>query len=159
MTRNATPSQINPAVGAMLKSASDWLLHEHSLFQTLKLKPVLIGRNQATFSVYLPDDFIGPDGKIHGGLLTIIMDSIFGLAAFTALDELKPIATINLRTNYLDDVAPGGRVTCAAECIRLRDEVAHVEGKLTDEENGRLIATSSGAFMIGTRGPNKESRL
>lgn len=159
MTGNRTPSQINPAIGAMLKSASDWLLHEHSLFQTLKLKPVLIGRNQATFSVYLPDDFIGTDGKIHGGLLTIIMDSIFGLAAFTALDELKPIATINLRTNYIGDVAPGGRVTCAAECICLRDEVAHVEGKLTEEETGRLIATSSGAFMVGTRGPNKESRL
>lgn len=159
MTNDATPSQINPAIGAMLKSASDWLLHEHSLFQTLKLKPVLIGRNQATFSVYLPDDFLSADGKIHGGLLTIIMDSIFGLAAFTALDELKPIATINLRTNYIDNIAAGGRVSCAAECIRLRDEVAHVEGRLTEEDTGRLIATSSGAFMIGTRGPSKESRL
>lgn len=159
MTRPESDKNINPAVGAMLKSASDWLLHEHSLFQTLKLKPVLIGRYQATFSVFLPEDFLGPNGKIHGGLLTIIMDSIFGLAAFTALDELKPIATINLRTNYVGDVGAGGRVACAAQCISLRDEIAHVEGTLTEKKSGALIATASGAFMVGTRGPNKESRL
>ena len=152
-------ADINPAVGAMLKNASDWLLHEHSLFQTLDLKPLLIGRNKATFSVYLPDAFCDGDGNIHGSLLTIIMDSIFGLAAFTALDELKPIATVNLRSDYVADIAPGGRVICEAECIKLRGDIAHVAGKITDEASGELIATGSGAFMIGTRGPNRESRL
>lgn len=151
--------EINPAVGAMLQSARDWLLHEHSLFKTLDLKPVLIGRSKATFSVYLPEEFCNADGEIHGALLTLIMDSIFGLAAFTALDELKPIATINLRADYLAKIAPGGRVACAAECRRLRGDVAHVAGDLTDETTGALIATGSGAFMVGTRGPNRESRL
>ena len=66
-------ADINPAVGAMLKSASDWLLQEHSLFQTLDLKPLLIGRNKATFSVYLPDAFCDGDGNVHGSLLAIIM--------------------------------------------------------------------------------------
>ena len=56
--------QINPAIGAMLKSARDWLLTEHALFQTLDLKPLLIGRNKATFSVFLPDDFCDADGNI-----------------------------------------------------------------------------------------------
>jgi len=152
-------AEINPAVGAMLNSAGDWLLHEHSLFQTLDLKPLLIGRNKATFSVFLPEEFCDADGNVHGSLLTIIMDSICGLAAFTALDELKPIATINLRTDYVADIAPGGRVTCTAECVKLRGDVAHVAGQLTDEATGALIATGSGAFMVGTRGPNRESRL
>ena len=152
-------AEINPAIGAMLKSARDWLLTEHALFQTLDLKPLLIGRNKATFSVFLPDDFCDADGNIHGSLLTLIMDSIFGLAAFTALDELKPIATINLRSDYLADIRPGGRVICAAECTELRGDIAYVAGSLTDEATNRQIATGSGAFMIGTRGPGKESRL
>ncbi len=152
-------ADINPAVGAMLKSASEWLLKEHSLFQSLDLKPLLIGRNKATFSVYLPEEFCNAEGIIHGSLLTIIMDSIFGLAAFTALDELKPIATINLRSDYMADIAPRKRVICAAECSKLRGDVAHVTGTLSDEETGELIASGSGAFMIGTRGPNRESRL
>ncbi len=152
-------ADINPGVGAMLKSARDWLLHEHSLFKSLDLKPLLIGRNKATFSVFLPESFCDASGNIHGSLLTIIMDSIFGLAAFTALDELKPIATINLRVDYLNDVKPGGRIICAAECVKLRSDVAHVSGTLTDEAGGALIAAGSGAFMIGTRAPGRESRL
>lgn len=152
-------ADINPAIGAMLKSASEWLLHEHALFQTLDLKPMLIGRNKATFSVYLPEEFCDASGEIHGALLTIIMDSIFGLAAFTALDELKPIATINLRTDYLRKVKPKGRVTCAAECVYLRGDIAYVAGGLTDEVTNELVATASGAFMVGTRGAGKESRL
>ena len=143
--------KINPAVAGMLKSASDWLLHEHSLFKTLDLKPLLIGRGQATFSVYLPEDFADNRGRIHGGLLTIIMDSIFGLSVFTILDEIKQIATINLRTDYMDHVAPGGRVVCAAECRKLRGDVAYVTGDLKEDDSGALIAAASGAFMVGTR--------
>ncbi len=152
-------TEINPAIGAMLQNAGEWLMREHALFQTLDLKPLLIGRNKATFSVYLPEDFCDAKGRIHGGLFTIIMDSILGLAAFTALDEFKPVATINLRTDYLDEAGPGGRVICACECTRLRGDVAYVAGQLTSEEDNRLIATASGAFMVGARGRSKESRL
>lgn len=152
-------ADINPAIGAMLNNARDWLLHEHSLFKTLDLKPLLIGKGKATFSVYLPDDFTDVSGDIHGGLLTIIMDSIFGLSVFTALEELQPITTINLRTDYLKTAAAGGRVICAAECRALRGDVAYVSGELTDENTGATIAAGSGAFMIGTRGTSKASRL
>ena len=74
-----TSAEINPAVGAMLKSARDWLMHEHSLFSTLNIEPILIGRGKATFAVDLPQSFAGADGSIHGGLMTIVIDSIFGL--------------------------------------------------------------------------------
>lgn len=151
--------QINPAIGAMMRSARDWLLHEHSLFKTLDLKPVLLGRNKATFSVYLPPEFAGRHGEIHGGLLTIIMDSIFGLSVFTGLDELKPIATVNLRSDYFAAVNAGDRLVCAAECRRIRNEIAYVSGDLTREADGALVAAGSGAFMVGTRGPGRESRL
>ncbi|WP_411820653.1 PaaI family thioesterase [Hyphococcus formosus] len=151
--------EINPAIGKMLSGARDWLLHEHSLFYSLDLKPILIGRNKATFSVHLPQDFLDANGYVHGGLLTIIMDSIFGLAAFTALDEFNPIATINLRTDYLTNTKAGGRVICAAECIKLRGDVAYVVGDLRAEQTDEQVATATGAFMIGTRSSNVASRL
>ncbi len=151
--------EINPAIGAMLKNARDWLTHEHSLFRSLNLEPMLIGKGKATFAVDLPGDFTGTDGVIHGGLLTIIMDSIFGLSVFTALDELKPIATINLRSDYLADAAPGERVICDADCYKILNEVAFVTGKVTVMSSGLLLASGSGAFMVGTRGISKGSRL
>lgn len=151
--------EINPAIGEMLNNARDWLTHEHSLFRSLNLEPILIGKGKATFAVDLPKDFAGASGAIHGGLLTIIMDSIFGLCVFTALEKLKPIATINLRSDYLSDVAPGERVVCDADCTKILDEIAFVTGKVTAQSSGLLLASGSGAFMVGTRGLTKVSRL
>ncbi len=143
----------------MLRSARDFLAHEHSLFRSLDLKPILIGKGKATFSMVLPAAFAGANGRIHGGLYTIILDSIFGLTVFTAMEEVKPIATINLRTDYLDDALPGMRAVCAAECESLREDVAYVSGRLTLETGGALLATGAGAFMVGTKGPMKGMRL
>ena len=116
MTNSVSTGDINPAIGGMLRSARDFLAHEHSLFRSLDLKPILFGKGKATFSMALPGSFCGPDGKIHGGLYTIILDSIFGLTVFTALEEVKPIATINLRTDYIAPIDAGERAICAAEC-------------------------------------------
>lgn len=143
----------------MLKNARDWLTHEHSLFKSLNLEPVLIGKGRATFDVDLPADFTNADGLVHGGLMTIIMDSIFGLAVFTALEELKPIATINLRADYLADTQAGARVTCTSECVEIRGDVAYVSGDVKTQTNKTLLAIGSGTFMVGTRGPTKGSRL
>ena len=143
----------------MLRSARDFLAHEHSLFRSLALKPILIGKGKATFAMDLPEAFAGADGMVHGGLFTIVIDSIFGLAVFSALEEIKPIATINLRTDYVGSIAPGARALCAAECEAIRGDVAYVSGKLTAESDGRLLATGAGAFMVGTRGPIKGMRL
>ncbi|HBS31412.1 MAG TPA: hypothetical protein DEA40_06680 [Parvularcula sp.] len=154
-----SPGDINPTIGAMLRSARDFLAHEHSLFRTLGLQPVLIGRGQATFSLTLPEAFADEEGLIHGGLATIILDSIFGLTVFTAMEEVKPIATINLRTDYVARAKPGSRVRCASTCDAIDHDVAFVSGRLALEDGGALLATASGAFMIGTKGPMKGMRV
>ena len=159
MTDRTSSGDINPAIGGMLRSARDFLAHEHSLFRSLGLKPILIGKGKATFSMDLPGAFSGADGLVHGGLFTIIIDSIFGLTVFTALEEIKPIATINLRTDYVGSIAPGARAVCSAECEAIRGDVAYVSGRLTAEANGALLATGAGAFMVGTKGPMKGMRL
>jgi len=159
MTENPSRGEINPAIGTMLRSARDFLAHEHSLFRSLELQPILIGKGKAEFSMALPASFAGADGDVHGGLYTIIIDSIFGLCVFTALEEIKPIATINLRTDYIGAIRPGDRAVCAADCEAIRGDVAYVSGRLTAESDGRLLATGAGAFMVGTKGPIKGMRL
>lgn len=159
MTDPTIADDINPTIGAMLRSARDFLAHEHSLFRTLDLRPILIGKGKAAFSMALPGEFAGADGMIHGGLHTIILDSIFGLTVFTALEDIKPIATINLRTDQVAAAEIGARAVCAAQCEAIRDDVAFVSGRLTLESGGALLASGAGAFMIGTKGPMKGMRL
>ena len=150
---------INPAIGQMLRQARDLLMHEHSLFGSLGIEPLLIGRGRTSFGVDLPADFAGPDGMVHSGLITIILDSILGVTVFTALDRMTPIATVNLRTDCLAKAPAGARAVCTAKCVYLEADIARVEGELRLETGDALLATGAGAFMIGTRGPAKGSRL
>ncbi len=159
MTDNTGKRDINPAIGAMMRQARDFLAHEHSLFATLNIEPLLIGRGKTSFGVDLPAAFTGPDGKVHGSLLTIILDSMLGITVFTALEKLTPIATVNLRTDYLKSADAGARAVCSAECIDVTKEIARVNGELRLEGDGALLAIASGAFMVGTRGPAAGSRL
>ncbi len=152
-------NEINPAIGAMLKSARDWLTHEHSLFRSLNLEPILIGKGRATFAVDLPADFADTDGTVHGSLMTIIMDSIFGLSVFTALEQMKPIATINLRADYITNASAGIRVICTSECNEIHGDVAYVSGDVRTKDDNKLLATGTGTFMVGTRSASKGSRL
>ncbi len=152
-------SEINPAIGAMLKSARDWLTHEHSLFRSLNLEPILIGKGRATFAVDLPASFADADGAVHGSLMTIIMDSIFGLSVFTALEQMKPIATINLRADYIATASAGIRVVCTSECNEIHGDVAYVSGDVKTKQDNTLLATGTGTFMVGTRRPSSGSRL
>ena len=154
-----TEPAIHPEISAMMLKAREWLFHEHSLFRGFDVKPVLIGKGQTRFSVILPTEFRRADGKIHTGLLTTLMDTICGITALTALEQLKPVATINLRTDYMQDVEPESRVTCAANCIAIRNEIATMTSDIRREDNDDLIATASGAFLVGTRGATKASRL
>ena len=159
MSNDPTLEKINPTIGAMLLQAREWLAHEHSLFRTLNIEPILIGKGKATFAVDVPQQYSGADGSIHGGFITTVVDSIFGLCVFTALEELKPIATINLRTDYIGQARPGERVLCNAECVGVNNEVAYVNGNVKSQKDSKLIALGAGAFMVGTRGVTKGSRL
>ena len=149
---------INPAVGAMLRAAREMLSHEHSVFRSLNLEPLTLGAGQSRFSMDLPPEFA--DGEaIQSGMLTMVLDSIMGMTVFTALQDLKPIATINLKTNYHRSGGLGERVICEAECHAIRDDVAFVRGAITSITDKDEIATAIGAFMIGTKGREKGSRL
>lgn len=158
MTAPESP-EISPVIAGMLKSAREFLAHEHSLFRSLRLSPVLIGRGKMSFSMELPAAFAADDDGVHEGLHTIILDSIMGLTVFTVIEEFKPIATVNLRTDHLRRAKPGARAVCACECVALVDEIAHVTGRLAEENSQTLLSTGTGAFMVGTRGPVKGSRL
>ena len=159
MSSDKVSTDINPDIGAVLSSARTFLMHEHSLFKSLNLEPLLIGKGKATFAVDLPEAFSDNAGYIHGGLYTTIMDSIFGMTVFTALEKVQPIATINLRSDYLQKVEPGTRAVCAAECTEIVNNIAYVYGDLQSKTSGQRLAFGSGTFMVGTRSAAKGSRI
>jgi uncharacterized protein (TIGR00369 family) len=93
-----------------------------------------------------------PDnGVLHGGVITALLDACCGSAAFSALPEPQPIATLDLRIDYLSPAAPGRDVVAHATCTKVTRNVAFVRATAYQDDEASPIATAAGTFMIATR--------
>ena len=148
-----TAREVSPPIAAMMEGMRQRFETEHPLFGRLEFKTLRIARGDIAVSLRVPDTFSdgGADGEhVHTGFLTIILDSIFGMATFLALDAPQPIATINLKTDTSRRVPPGTRLTVEAGCEGITDDVSIVRGRATGED-GALVASAAATFMVGTR--------
>ncbi|MCW8836765.1 MAG: PaaI family thioesterase [Rhodospirillales bacterium] len=91
-------------------------------------------------------------GVIHGGVVTTVMDSVCGLVAFTVLEEPKPIATLDLRIDYLKPATPGKALRGQAEVYKETRNVTFVRGVAYHDDPDDPIANCTATFMIGSVG-------
>jgi uncharacterized protein (TIGR00369 family) len=99
-------------------------------------------------------DLVGnPDtGVLHGGVITALLDACSGAAVFAALPRLVPIATLDLRIDYLRPAQAGCAVQAHATCYKLTRNVAFTRAVAYHEDPDDPIAASVGTFMLSTRG-------
>jgi len=88
-----------------------------------------------------------------GGVITTVLDSLFGLAIMLKLGAPTPIATINLRTDFLGSSPTVGELKFTARCVGIDSDIARAEGTCVEPLSGAIIAHSYAAFAIGTKGP------
>jgi uncharacterized protein (TIGR00369 family) len=94
---------------------------------------------------------------LHGGCITALLDACSGAAVFAALTEWKPIATLDLRIDYLRAGEVGKTIVARAHCYKTTRNVAFTRAAAFHDDESDPIATSMGTFMIGTKpgGPKK----
>ena len=95
--------------------------------------------------------FIGdPDtGAVHGGLVTTMMDATGGLAVLAKVPAGTPIATLDLRLDYLRSAEPGSDLIGEAECFKVTRNIAFTRGATYEEKNARdPIANFIATYMI-----------
>jgi len=90
---------------------------------------------------------------LHGGAITTLLDATCGAAVFSRLTTPVPIATLDLRIDYLGPAAPDRDVLARAECYKLTRNVAFVRAVAYQGEPEDPIASASGTFMISSPGP------
>ena len=98
-------------------------------------------------------------GVLHGGVITSVLDSASGAAvgsalaarheAGTAPGGWRPIATLDLRIDYMKPATPGKDLMARAECYKLTRNVAFVRGVAYHETADDPIATAAMTFMVG----------
>ena len=100
-----------------------------------------------------PDFCVDNEGTmLHGGILTALLDSAFGLANFLAIENVENMATVDLRVEYLCPAQSRADVVVFAECYRQTRHVAFNSGRVWFDTPGLPeIARGFAAFSI-TRG-------
>ena len=91
-------------------------------------------------------------GILHGGAVTSLIDATCGSAVFSKLMSMTPIATLDLRIDYLRPATPGRDVFARADCYRVTRNIAFVRAVAYHEKAEDPIASAAGTFMIATPG-------
>lgn len=93
-----------------------------------------------------------PDtGVLHGGAITALLDATSGAAVMAALTSPVPIATLDLRIDYLRPAEPHHAVRCKATCYKVTTNVAFTRAVAYHADEADPIAQAVGTFMISTK--------
>ena len=120
----------------------------------LGMKLIELGAGKGMMRLDWREDLVGdPEtGVIASGVVTALIDHTCGLAINAAFEAPQPIATLDLRIDYLRPAAPRSGVTCEAVGYKTTRSIGFVRAEAWDFERGDLIATAQAAFMINPRG-------
>jgi uncharacterized protein (TIGR00369 family) len=96
------------------------------------------------------EDLVGdPDtGVLAGGLVTALLDHVGGLAVWIALDRFEPIATLDLRVDYMRAAEPGRDLIAEARCYRLTHSIAFVRAWAFEDRPDDPVAAAQAAYML-----------
>lgn len=98
-----------------------------------------------------PQEFADADGKhVHGGFMTLLLDTVTGANALAGLTQLMPIATVKLTTNQMKRPSVGERLVCIAYQQGEENSISYEYGEIRNADTDELYATALATFMLGT---------
>ncbi len=106
----------------------------------------------ARLSIVLETRHNNPNGVMHGGVITTMMDSALG-AALSALRgreaSRSPHATVEMNASFLAGARPGDRIVVEGRVLRLGKTIAF--GEAEARRGDELIAKGRMTFAIRDR--------
>ncbi len=107
----------------------------------------------ARLSIVLEPRHTNPNGVMHGGVITTMMDSALGAALGALRGEeagRNPHATVQMNASFLAGARPGDRVVVEGRVLRLGKTIAFGEAEARRGDD--LIAKGRLTFVIPDRG-------
>ena len=86
-------------------------------------------------------------------LVTTLLDHIGGLAVWTALDAFQPIATVDLRVDYMRAARPHRDLLAQGVCYRMTHTIAFVRAWAFEDDPSDPVAAAQSAYIFN---PSRE---
>ncbi len=132
---------------------SHWL-QRGGFFGEMKTSIIEADKKHVLLKMPFNGDFCAdPEKKlIHGGVLTALIDSALGLATMLAVPDLKTLATLDLRVEYLHPAKSRADLMVFAECYRISRHISFNRGRVWfDGDEHHQVASGFATFAL-TRG-------
>lgn len=115
----------------------------------LRIKPIANGDGWAEMSLDWREELVGDsaEGFVASGAIFSLMDTVAGMALFRTLRPVEPIATLDLRVDYVRPAQKGATIYGRVEVIKITRRVAFVRGIAHDGDAQRPVANVTGSFM------------
>jgi len=136
------------------RMAELWQTRSKGLIYGLNLKAELATRQGVRLRMPFNPDFCADEDEtlLHGGVLTSLLDSAFGLAIFLAVGEIQTMATLDLRVDYLRPAKTRSDVIVEAQCYHQTRHIAFGTGRVMfDGAENDVVAHGTATFAL-TRG-------
>ena len=115
--------------------------------QTMGLKFTYLGEGVAGMKM-IPDPMFSTDGgRIHGGVISSLADTVMSAAAATRGLFYR---TAEMKINYLAPVFAENELTAEGRVVHPGNTLALVEGNLFNSE-GKMVAKSMATFFKDTK--------
>lgn len=110
-----------------------------------------VSPGRAVLVLPVREDFVGDVRRpaLHGGVLSSLIDTAGGLAAWSALGDDEMVSTVDLRVDYLEPAGLRGPLRAEAELVRKGNRVCHVRVSVT--QDGVLVAEGRAVYNIHKR--------
>ncbi len=114
----------------------------------LGIKAESVESGRCVLQLPVRPDHIGDPRRpaLHGGVLSSLIDTAGGLAAWSALATGQSVSTVDLRVDYLEPGRVAGPLRAEAELVRKGNRVCHVRIAVT--QDGVLLAEGRGVYNI-----------
>lgn len=111
-----------------------------------------VAPGRAVLSLPVREDHLGDVRRpaLHGGVVSALIDTAGGIAAWTTLGAGESVSTVDLMVDFLEPARVAGPLRAEAELIRKGNRVCHVRVRVTQEDV--LVAEGRGVYNIHKRG-------
>ncbi len=106
----------------------------------------------SVMSLTLEEKHMNPNGVVHGGVLTTLMDEATGHAIVTIrgleLMAEAPHATVGMSVSFLSGARVGDELICEARTLRLGRAMAFAEAEVRRRGSDDLVAKGTFTYAI-----------
>jgi uncharacterized protein (TIGR00369 family) len=116
--------------------------------QLLGIRVLSVEPSAVTFEFEPGEYMYSPLGNVHGGIVTVLLDSAMGCSFHTTLPPGVGYTTLELKVNFLKSVTvSAGTLRAEGHVIHSGSRVATTDARLVDLK-GKLYAHATSTLMI-----------